>query len=898
MITVADSIVPRPLAEEDGATVLTRADSTGLPQNDRTVTGMLLLVPSMLITPANGGEPGQISSLGARSNTNSYTVDGVSGNNAVSNGGWPSFLPGGKLPAMTALGTTHTLALFDEMEEVRLQPHSLTPEALGSPGGSIAIRTRSGTSEWHGAVFAANRPEPAAAADWFANAYGAYHIPRNASSMEDEGASLGGPVQKDRTFFFFSAERLDLQQTYTWATTVPSVIARQLAPISLVPFLNQFPLPNGPGTNSFGISELVGSSLRPASLTAGSLRTDRAVSPHTRAFLRLAYSPSKNESGFSQVDVSRYDYGLAVLGLTHYGRSWIHDTRLSFGRMEARSTWSTNGTALAAGDFFSQFPSFAASFASVSVGGAGSIAVGQNGRNRQDQIQLSHAASWQGAGHQVHAGFSYLELHPTRSGAAADLTVAFSSPGDLFTNQAAPIWITYSKIATRSVRIEQPSGFAQDSWRIHPRFTLTYGVRVTATPAPHLPAGPNLFNVDETGGAMQAFSPAAASLPLWHGFPIHLDPSVSGAWQLASDTVLRASFATVHDANFGVATDPMNGTPYLLMTILGTGPLVPGVTLSQIPLGSGYTSDLKLPVYRRWDAALQKDWKQRDWISLSYSGMSGIGLLRRETMLSPTPTLAQLMFASNDGASRYDGLHAIYKRSLAHGLQATVAASWSHSIDLGSSESALFQLTAPRRPRDDRGASDFDIRHTLNLAAVYSPRFVSPRLGPILNGWTLGGSLYARTGFPLDVMLSETTSGFVIANQRPNLLTGSLWLDAPEMAGRRKLNLKAFSTTVKGFGSLGRNAVRGFGMWQTDLSITREFRASEALRVAVRAEAFNLLNHPLFADPVSYRSNPLFGESTSPLNLMLGSGSPTSGQSPAFQMGGPRSVQVSLRVGF
>ena len=283
-IIVADTISPRPLAQDDGAVVLAPSDWNGLPQNDRTVTGLLTLVPGAIITPANGGEPGQISSLGARSNTNSYTVDGVSGNNSVSNGGWPSFLPGGTLPAMTALGTTHNLAVFDDVEEVRSQAHGLSPENMTSAGGNIAIRTRSGTNQWHGSVFAANRPEAASAADWFANAYSAYRIPRNTSRMEEEGAAAGGPLQRDRTFFFFSAERLDLEQAYTWATTVPSMTARLLAPTILLPFLDAFPVPNGPGTASFGISELVGSSLRPASLTAGNVRFDRALRPRTRAF--------------------------------------------------------------------------------------------------------------------------------------------------------------------------------------------------------------------------------------------------------------------------------------------------------------------------------------------------------------------------------------------------------------------------------------------------------------------------------------------------------------------------------------------------------------------------------------------------------------------------------------
>jgi hypothetical protein len=87
-------------------------------------------------------------------------------------------------------------------------------------------------------------------------------------------------------------------------------------------------------------------------------------------------------------------------------------------------------------------------------------------------------------------------------------------------------------------------------------------------------------------------------------------------------------------------------------------------------------------------------------------------------------------------------------------------------------------------------------------------------------------------------------------------------------------------------------------MWQSDCSAGRSFALRDKLRLAIRAEAYNVFNHPQFADPMPYLSNPMFGQSGSSLNLMMGSGSPTSGQSPAFQMGGPRSLQLSLRLGF
>jgi len=87
-------------------------------------------------------------------------------------------------------------------------------------------------------------------------------------------------------------------------------------------------------------------------------------------------------------------------------------------------------------------------------------------------------------------------------------------------------------------------------------------------------------------------------------------------------------------------------------------------------------------------------------------------------------------------------------------------------------------------------------------------------------------------------------------------------------------------------------------MWQTDAAVERALFRRDTWRLTLRGEAYNVANHPEFADPIRYLSNPLFGQSSSPLNLMMGSGSPSSGQAPAFQAGGPRSVQISLRLIF
>jgi hypothetical protein len=187
--------------------------------------------------------------------------------------------------------------------------------------------------------------------------------------------------------------------------------------------------------------------------------------------------------------------------------------------------------------------------------------------------------------------------------------------------------------------------------------------------------------------------------------------------------------------------------------------------------------------------------------------------------------------------------------------------------------------------REDRGSSNFDVRHS--FAGVLSYNLFG-------TGWTIDGLLHVRTGFPIDVLTAETYNGMNFANiLRPGLVPGvPIWVG-------RALNPAAFmvpATLVQG--GLGRNAIRGFGMSQLDLALHRSFAVTSRASFEIRAEIPNALNHPDFADPERYLSSPLFGQSTSMLNLMLGSGTPRSGLTPAFQLGGPRVIQVGARFSF
>jgi hypothetical protein len=212
-------------------------------------------------------------------------------------------------------------------------------------------------------------------------------------------------------------------------------------------------------------------------------------------------------------------------------------------------------------------------------------------------------------------------------------------------------------------------------------------------------------------------------------------------------------------------------------------------------------------------------------------------------------------------------------------------------------------LVYPGAAARDRGSSNFDVRHAATLAIAYElPGIRSPTaLRDALRGWSVDGILRARTGFPIDILSTENAFGLGFDNAiRPNLALGApIWLDDSGAPGGRRLNREAFSLPDGGKqGSLGRNAIVGLGMYQIDLALRKHFVLVGDRSLQVRVEAFNMTNHVNFADPVRFLSSGVFGESVSLLNLMLGTGSPHSGLTPAFQAGGPRSVQLVLQLRF
>ena len=180
-------------------------------------------------------------------------------------GGWSERQPGqrrqwlnlgqsgaGQLPATSAFGGTSNLVSLDALEEFRIQTSTFAPEYGRTPGAQISVVTKSGTNTFHGTAFEYFRNDKLDANDWFANANG---LARPELRQNDFGGVLGGPIVKNKLFFFGSYEGLRVRQPQVADTYVPSLASRQNAPAAVQPLLNAFPLPNGPdlGNGTAGI---------------------------------------------------------------------------------------------------------------------------------------------------------------------------------------------------------------------------------------------------------------------------------------------------------------------------------------------------------------------------------------------------------------------------------------------------------------------------------------------------------------------------------------------------------------------------------------------------------------------------------------------------------------------
>jgi hypothetical protein len=926
------------------STVVDRQFAENLPMNGRSFQTLIELTPGVVVTPSVSEAGGQFSIDGQRSTSNYWMVDGVSANIGQA-GGVPGNGLSGSLGSFSALGGTNSLVSIDALQEFRIQTSTYAPEFGRTPGGQISILTRSGTNQFHGTVFDYFRNDVLDASDWFNGYKNNPPLPKSEERQNDFGGTFGGPIVKDRTFFFFSYEGLRLRLPQTTLSFVPDLNARQNAIPAMQPYLNAFPFdPNQPDLGN-GIAQFNASYSNPATLDAYSLRIDHRLSNKLVLFGRYNYSPSEIRDrglvpfALSDVDSNRITIQTATVGMTWtMAPTIVNDLRFNYSRTNASNDLFLDNFRGAVPLSSLSFPTgFTSKNSSLffDIFSSPSFSVGTNGQNLQRQINLVDNVSVQTGKHSLKVGVDYRRLSPLSHRAlyfqnAFFLNVPSAETGTLFfSNLGSGSNVT---LLFRNLGI-----FAQDTWRINSRVTLTYGLRWDADFLPSPLNGPALpgvtgFNLNN----LSNLSLAPSGTPAYSTTYGNVAPRLGLAYQLVQrqdwQTVLRGGFGVFYDLASSQVGNVLAASAYPFsvsapLSLGGTFPLnpaqnppppiVPPNAANQEVL-TAFDPHLKLPYTLEWNIALEQAWGNQQTISASYIGSSGRRLLQSAYVIKLNPNYAQALLVSNKATSDYNALQVQFQRRLMHGFQALASYSWSHSIDTssdGSTFSGSNTLVPGVNTNANRGPSDFDIRNAFSVGMTYDLR---PPKGnvvvkTILGGWSTEIFIVARSAPPVNVYYSKLPNLLASrAEVRPDLVAGvPLYIHGAQPGGKA-FNPAAFISPPTDpktgvplrQGDLGRNALRGFGATQWDLAVHRDFPIHESLKLQFRAEMFNVLNHPNFGSPIGDLGNPKalnrqFGLSTQMLNNFLGAGNVGGGGfSPLYQVGGPRSVQLALKLTF
>jgi hypothetical protein len=330
-----------------------------LPLNGRNAAALVLMPPGAV--SARG--PGEINVNGLRSNTNYYTMDGVSldmagGSGGPGFGGGPGGMRGGGMAGGSGAmmgGGMGSMVNLDSMQEVKVQTSAIAPEFGRTPGAQIALASRSGANSFHGSLAHYFQNDNLNANNWFANADAQ---PRPESGLTRFGATLRGRVRRDMTFFFLAYDGARQREGTTTVTSVPSLATRASAKAALKPYVNAFPLPNGVDLEN-GAAQFVATTTNPSTSDSGSLRLDHRLPWRTNLFVRYSYNRgagSGRMGEFSSPNVfstrANRGSGYTAAASTMLSAETVNDLRVNYTTaVSTSSSWMTATAGRAAGGF-------------------------------------------------------------------------------------------------------------------------------------------------------------------------------------------------------------------------------------------------------------------------------------------------------------------------------------------------------------------------------------------------------------------------------------------------------------------------------------------------------------------------------------------------------------------
>ena len=929
VVDVVSSLPPLDLSLSGLSSLVDQEHIEDLPLNGRDYVQLSLLHAGVLNAGAqvrnfNTGQGIQLSISGSRPVQNGFFLDGIEISDQ--SGSTPGNLNGLNLGV-------------DAIQEFSILASSFGPQQGGAAGGVIQAVTRSGSNAFHGGAYYFHRNDNLDARNFFDPGrppeFRRHHF----------GGFLGGPVARDRTFFFVNPEWLREARGNNELDTTLSGEARQglleAGRVEVDPdiarVLKLYPLPNGAVFGETGLFVF------PNNLHAQDFfltsRLDHRLSDSDQLFARYTITDSsrRDETAFALDErLNTMRQQSVVLEDTHtFSPTSVQSLRLGASRTYTANNLTTSQVQAADNPDLAFLPS-AESIGIIDVPGLtlfpGGTAAQDADKAAFNLFQFYHDVSCVHKAHSIHLGFSVLRSHLNiDSESLQSGEFRFSSIADFLTNQPSRFLSQLPGSDTiRGFRQWTFAWYLMDNWRLSPRLSIDLGIRHEWVTVPTEVNG-KLANLDEL-----------SSPELRIGEPLYDNPSLKNfgpriglAWDLfgRGRTLLRSGYGIFYD---------QIGLNYLLLVGLRNPPFLLRASIDGLDQGAfpsnGYqqllaapTLDLRAeriprnlnqPYVQQWNLALQQALGHNGSLLVGYVGSRGVDLstiVEDANLVQPerladgrlffpengrkiNPNFGQIRNRTFEGSSFYHSLQSELRWRGGETSDLLLSYTFSRSIDDSSTTFAQTEsgnaigIPVNQDSRFNRGLSNHDRRHRLTASLLWNlPSPHASWLHRFIGGWriTLVGT-YA-SGLPFSATLgydaarTGTSRPDYRGGQRPDVAPG--FSGVPVTGDPNGWFLPdAFSRPEPGhLGNLGRNTLTGPDYRNVDLALIKRIavpRLGDSVSVDLRAEFFNLLNSANFDLPDPRRQE-VFTESGIPEDV---------GRITSAAAG--REIQLGLRLSF
>ena len=863
-----------------------------LPLNGRSFETLALLQVGVtqynfVQSTASRGRGTQFSVSGSRPTQNAFLLDGM--DITESGGATPGSAAGVNLGV-------------EAIREFQILTGTFPAEFGRSPGGIINAVTRSGSNALHGSAYEFLRNSVFDAKNFFDDP----SKPIPAFKRNQFGAALGGPIRKDRAFFFGNYEALRARTGLSLQAVVPSRAARSgnlpgnpvtVSPV-IRPYLESvYPLPNG--------EELTGGGAILRSSPTGKTRDDYSMervdvrlSENTSLFVRYVFEDATlNIPNLVPVTAALTESrrNQAAVGLDHiFSASVLNSFRAGFDR-HADLEDDQPLVEIPASLSFVRGERMGA----ISIGGGGiSLGASSSGvfgfspvgssrftprRYIQDIFEFSDTLNYTTGAHAFKMGANVKRIR-NNSSLASDQRGTFTFPSLSAFLTGVPN--QYQGIAIqgypKGYRQFNVGFFLQDDYRVRPSLTLNLGLRWEFATAP-TEVNEKLSNIVNLYTDTQATVGVGVNPK-----KKNIEPRIGFAWSptASKKTALRGGFSIYHEHAFPIVYHNYLGSlpPFhqglVVQNPAFPDPLAGGTVRADPPGGSPREINFHSPMKLQYNFNMQQEILPATSLTIGYVGSQNRWLPLSQQINERTPSplpdgttfyplnapnrnpnLGGLLYASRSGSGSYNGMVVAINRQSRGRLGYQISYTWGKSLDNASSINSS-EATNSRGEvmnifdiKRDKGYSSFDVRHSFVANYNISLTAASWRgpAGHLLNDWRVEGIVSASSGTAMNIL-----TGFNRARSHRSATAGA---DRPDLVPGRSsspvlgdpalyYDPASFSLPAAGFfGNLGRNTLIGPGLFNLDFSVAKEFGLTERYRLAFRSEFFNFSNTPHFGIP-------------------------------------------------